>query len=83
MFQQTEEFKERLAPRAGVEGTIAQGVRAFELRQSRYSGVAKTHLQHIWIALAINVVRLVAWWHGERPAPTRTSQFARLAPRVA
>ena len=71
-----------MAPRAGVEATMSQGVRAFELRQSRYIGEAKTHLQHIWTALAINVVRLVAWWHGERPAPTRISQFARLAPSV-
>jgi transposase len=80
--QQTAEFKERLAPWAGVEGTMSQGVRAFELRQSRYSGEEKTHLQHIWIALAINVVRLVAWWHGEQPAQTRVSHFAALAPCI-
>jgi transposase len=80
--QQTAEFKERLAPRAGVEGTMSQGVRTYELRQSRYIGEAKTHLQHIWIALALNVLRLVAWWHGEQPAQTRVSHFAALAPCV-
>jgi transposase len=33
--QTTQEFKERYAKRAGIEGTISQGVRAFDLRVSR------------------------------------------------
>lgn len=42
-------------------------------------GIAKTRLQHILIAVALNLVRLVAWW-AERPlARTRTSAFAALA----
>ena len=42
--------------------------------------MAKTHLQHIAIAAAINIDRLVAWL-AERPqAQTRTSRFAALAP---
>src|SRR3954467_10935282 len=60
--QQTAAFQARLAPRAGVEGTMSQGVRSFELRQSRYIGLAKTHLQHLFTAVAINLVRLEAWW---------------------
>jgi transposase len=36
--QQTEAFKEEYAKRAGIEGTISQAVRAFELRRSRYLG---------------------------------------------
>jgi transposase len=65
--------------RAGIEGTISQGVRAFELRQTRYRGLAKAHLQHIAIAAAINLDRIVAWL-GEIPrALTRTSRFAALA----
>ena len=47
--------------RAGIEGTISQGVRAFELRQTRYRGLAKAHLQHIAIAAAMNLDRIVAW----------------------
>ncbi len=31
--------------RAGIEGSISQGVRRSALRQSRYIGLAKTHLQ--------------------------------------
>lgn len=58
--QQTEEFEELYAIRAGVEGTISQGVRAFEMRQCRYIGMAKTRLQHIVAAIAMNIVRAVS-----------------------
>ncbi|MCA1605665.1 MAG: transposase, partial [Acidobacteria bacterium] len=44
--EKTAEFKEEYRKRAGVEGTISQGVRAFGMRRSRYIGRAKTHLQH-------------------------------------
>lgn len=40
----TPEFAERYACRAGSEGTISQGVRAFGLRRARYRGLAKTHV---------------------------------------
>lgn len=33
--------------RAGVEGTISQGIRAFGWRSARYVGLKKVHLQHI------------------------------------
>jgi len=41
---------------AGVEGTIFQAVRGFEVRSCRYIGLAKTHLQHHLTAAAMNVV---------------------------
>jgi transposase len=66
--------------RAGIEGTLSQGVRAFGLRRTRYWGLAKTHLQHIAIAAAINLDRLVAWFDERPRAQTRTSRFAALAP---
>ena len=78
-YQQTATFTERYAARAGVEGTLSQGVRAFTLRQARYLGQAKTHLQHLLIAVAINLVRVVAWLAGTPQAQTRTSSFAALA----
>jgi transposase len=66
--------------RAGIEGTLSPGVRAFGLRRTRYRGLAKPHLQHVATAAAINVDRMIAW-RGERPrATTRTSRFAALAP---
>ena len=66
--------------RAGIEGTISQGVRAFGLRKTRYRGLAKTHLQHVANAAAINLNRLVAWFDGLPGGKTRTSRFAALAP---
>jgi transposase len=78
--QDTPEWKERYSRRAGVEGTISQGVRAFGLRKARYTGLVKVHLQHILTAAAINVVRMVAWLDGVPHATTRTSRFAALAP---
>jgi transposase len=53
-------------------------VRAFDLRRSRYLGLPKTHLQHVGIAVAINLVRVVAWLNGDPLAPTRVSAFERL-----
>jgi IS5 family transposase len=44
----------------GIEGSISQGVRAFGLHRARYWGQAKTHLQHVAIAVAMNLVRLGA-----------------------
>jgi transposase len=69
--------------RAGVEGTLSQGVRAFGLRRTRYWGVAKTHVQHVAIAAAINIDRIVAWLEDRPQAQTRTSRFAALAPACA
>jgi transposase len=66
--------------RAGIEGTISQGVRAFGLRCCRYRGLTKTHLQHIATAAAMNLDRIVAWLNEIPQAQTRTSRFARLAP---
>jgi transposase len=77
--EHTQEFKERYAKRAGIEGTISQGTRSCGLRRSRYIGQTKTHLQHILIAIAINLARFVAWIDQVPRAATRTSAFAALA----
>jgi transposase len=66
--QTTLAFKERYTKRSGIEGTISQGVRAFDLRRCRYLGRAKTHLQHILTATAINVVHLFQWQMGDTPS---------------
>lgn len=65
--------------KAGVEGTVSQGVRAFGLRKTRYRGEAKTRLQHIATAAAINIDRIVSWLDDIPRALTRTSRFAALA----
>jgi len=76
--EHTDAFKEQYAQRAGVEGTISQGVRAFDLRRTRYTGLAKTHLQHVLTAAAIDLVRAARWLAGEVPAQSRRSAFVRL-----
>ena len=76
----SEEGRQLYQCRAGVEGTLSQGVRAFGLRQTRYRGLAKTHVQHVAIAAAINIDRIVAWLDERPRAKTRTSRFAALAP---
>jgi transposase len=68
----------RYAIRAGVEGTISQRVRAFDLRRSRYIGQPKTHLQHVIIATAINFSRILNWIRGIPLDDTRISRFAAL-----
>jgi transposase len=78
--QQTPEWKRDYDRRAGIEGTLSQGIRAFELRQTRYLGQAKTHLHHVITAVAINSVRIIAWLQGRLHAPTRQSRFAALRP---
>jgi transposase len=78
-FQQTDAFQKEYAKRAGIEGTISQATRAFGIRQARYLGLAKTHLQHLLTAGAINLVRFDAWRNGIPHAKTRTSSFAALA----
>jgi transposase len=75
----TKEGQRRYARRAGIEGTLSQGVRAFGLRRSRYRGLAKTHLQHVATAAAINLARVGDWFRTVPRAATRTSRFAALA----
>jgi transposase len=77
--QVTEEFTSQYAARAGIEGTLSQGVRAFGLRRARYRGLAKTHLQHVATATAVNIGRLTDWLDGVPRARTRCSRFAALA----
>ena len=76
--QTTEEFRQQYAPRAGIESTHAQGIRRSGLRQTRYIGLAKTHLQHLATAAALNFVRLGEWLAGTPRARTRCSSFAAL-----
>ncbi len=77
--EDTAEGKRLYAQRNGVEGTLSQAVHAFGLRQARYRGLAKTGLQGIATAAALNLDRIAAWFAGRPLAPTRTSRFAALA----
>jgi hypothetical protein len=74
----SEEGKRLYAKRSGVEGTLPQGVRAFGMRRTGYRGLAKTHLQQVVTAVAMNLDRIAAWLAGIPLETTRTSLFAAL-----
>jgi transposase len=76
--QETEEFRQQYAARAGIEGTHEQAVRRCGLRRCRYIGQARAHLQHVLTAAALNIIRLDDWWAGSPVSRTRCSRFAAL-----
>jgi transposase len=80
--QETPEFAAQYALRAGVESSLSQGTRRFDLRQSRYLGLARTHLQHLLTVTAMNILRVIAWLRGEalRGRRRQPGHFAQLAP---
>lgn len=73
-----EAYAREYARRAGIEGTISQGVRRLGMRRSRYIGLAKTHLSHLLTAASLNFVRVADWLAGIPRARTRQSPFALL-----
>jgi Transposase DDE domain len=77
--QITDEFRQQYAVRAGIEGTLSQALRVSDLRQARYRGLPKTHLQHLLTATALNVLRLAAWLLEPSLRGTQISRFAALA----
>lgn len=77
--QHTEAWRKQYAKRAGIEGTISQGVFALEMRRSRYRGQPKTHLQFILTAAAINLTRVLNWHNNVPRKTTPTTHFGRLA----
>ncbi len=81
--QQTPEWNAIYNQRAGIEATHSQGIRRSALRRSRYIGLDKTHLQHILIATALNLVRLNDWLSEVPFAKTRFSRFKQLQPEPA
>jgi transposase len=72
------EYKAEYARRAGIEGTISQGVRVLRLRRTRYIGLARTHLGHVLMAAGMNLLRVGDWLAGTIRAKTRPSPFAML-----
>ena len=56
-----------------LKGPIRKRVRKMGLRRSRSIGLRKTHLGHVAVAAAINVIQLMSWLRGEAPEQTRTS----------
>jgi DDE family transposase len=76
--QTSKTWQDKYALRAGVESTIAQSVKVTDTRHARYRGLPKTHLEHVFKAVALNLIRLDAWWHGHPLDRRRTSHLSRL-----
>ncbi len=70
-------FQADYARRAGVEGTMHQAA-SHGARRARYRGLPKTRLDHIYMACALNLLRLHAYWTGTPLDRRRTSHLARL-----
>jgi transposase len=82
--KKTQELQREYRQRAGIEGALSPGVRAFGLRKARYWGIAKTRLQHLATAAAMNLERLADWLAGVDRETTRRSIFTRvMRPRTA
>jgi Transposase DDE domain len=77
--QQTPQFRQEYATRAGIEGTLSQAVRGMGVRRARYDGLPKVQLQHVLTAVAINLVRIDAVLTNTPRGKTRQSHFTRLA----
>jgi len=74
----TAEFQGLYGKRAGIEGTMSLGVRSFGMRRSRYVGEAKTRLQHLMTAAALNLIRVADHLAGCPRATTRVTAFERI-----
>ena len=70
-------FQADYARRAGVEGTMHQAA-SHGARRARYRGLPKTRLDHVYMACALNLLRLEASWTGTPLDRQRTSHLARL-----
>jgi transposase len=70
-------FRADYARRAGIEGTMAQAA-SHGARRARYRGLSKTSLDHAFMAVALNLIRLHAYWCGRPLDRQRTSHLARL-----
>jgi transposase len=76
--QDTKAWQRKYATRAGVEGLMAQATHVTGIRHARYLGLPRTTLEHTIAAVAINLIRLNAWWTWTPLDRTRTSHFQRL-----
>jgi len=77
------DWQHRYNRRAGIEGTISQAVRGFDIRDCQYIGLRKTRVQHVLTACAMNAARIADWHDRDRtPAPERpTSRLPGLRTR--
>jgi transposase len=76
--QDSQDWRQDYKRRAGIEATISQAVTVTGSRRARYRGLAKTRLEHVYAAVALNLWRLDAYWNDTPIDRARTSHLARL-----
>jgi transposase len=79
-WQTTPAFKQAYAQRAGIESTHSQALRRCDIRHTRYLGLAKTHLQQVISAVAVNLFRVLDWLVRPQPTARPATPFVALAP---
>ena len=76
--QQDQTWQDDYKHRAGIEGAISQAVTITGCRLARYRGLGRTHLGHVYSAVALNLRRLDAYWNDTPLNRATTSHLARL-----
>ena len=67
-----------MPPLSGARFVDPSTVAVTGLRRARYRGLPKTRLQHLFAAVALNLIRLDAYWNGHPLDRTRASHLSRL-----
>ena len=62
---------------------MSQAIAITRSRRTRYRGLPKTHLEHVYSAVALNLCRLDAYWNGTPLDRKRTSHLTRLNLQLA
>lgn len=81
--QATPEWRRQYAHRSGAESTMAQASARADVHRTRYRGLAKTHLQNVLIAIALNLIRLDAWLSGAPIGKAWTSRLTKISTALA
>ncbi len=76
--QSEEAYRRQYGLRSGVEACISQEVRRLDSRQARSRGKRAVQLQQIGCAVALNLIRLDAWWQQRPRGKLRRGRFGRL-----
>ncbi len=71
-------YQRQYALRSGVEACISQEVRRLHSRQARSRGEPAVQVQQVICAVALNFIRLDAWWQCPKRGQLRRGRFGRL-----
>jgi transposase len=77
-LQSDDAYRRQYGVRSGVEACISQAVRRLHSRQARSRGEPAVQLQQIGCAVALNLIRLDAWWRQRPRGKLRRGRFGRL-----